>query len=232
MEHRRKADLSILARNQDKADFGVLARHAAPEPAIRNTLGAGEDAGLARLRAKDRLRGHDTAQRLEALHIGNEESEAAISSESETVRNSQTTTRSDRRQASIKPGGHSLSGPEQIITDTKTPVSKLSPVPQRLGYHNAGRITQGAGINAHPQPKRSMPDQPITQQIYIPNDMIGGIIGKGGTKINEIRQLSGSVIKIHEPLDDSNERLVTITGTTESNQMALYMLYSRLGMYL
>ena len=61
--------------------------------------------------------------------------------------------------------------------------------------------------------------------------MVGAIIGKGGAKINEIRQLSGSVIKINEPQDNSNERLVTITGTSECNQMALYMLYSRLGKY-
>jgi poly(rC)-binding protein 2/3/4 len=73
------------------------------------------------------------------------------------------------------------------------------------------------------------PSKPLTQQIYIPNDMVGAIIGKGGAKINEIRQLSGSVIKINEPTDNSNERLVTITGTQECNQMALYMLYSRLG---
>jgi hypothetical protein len=61
--------------------------------------------------------------------------------------------------------------------------------------------------------------------------MVGAIIGKGGAKINEIRHLSGSVIKINEPQDNSNERLVTITGTQECNQMALYMLYSRLGAF-
>jgi heterogeneous nuclear rnp K-like protein len=75
----------------------------------------------------------------------------------------------------------------------------------------------------------AIPGQPLTQQIFIPNDMVGAIIGKGGAKINEIRHLSGSVIKINEPQDNSNERLVTITGTQECNQMALYMLYSRLG---
>ncbi|KAG2182552.1 hypothetical protein INT43_007483, partial [Umbelopsis isabellina] len=66
------------------------------------------------------------------------------------------------------------------------------------------------------------------QQILIPNDMVGCIIGKGGSKINEIRQMSGSHIKIAEPHGNNNERLVTITGTPECNQMALYMLYSRL----
>ncbi|KAI8329428.1 hypothetical protein BC941DRAFT_443128 [Chlamydoabsidia padenii] len=67
-----------------------------------------------------------------------------------------------------------------------------------------------------------------SQQIFIPNEMVGCIIGKGGSKINEIRQISGSHIKIMDPMNDTNERLVTITGTHESNQMALYLLYSRL----
>ncbi|KAG0207227.1 hypothetical protein BGX28_001497 [Mortierella sp. GBA30] len=73
------------------------------------------------------------------------------------------------------------------------------------------------------------PGGSIAQQIYIPNDMVGSVIGKGGSKINEIRQMSGSHIKIAEPSNNGgNERLVTITGTQEANQMAIYMLYQRL----
>lgn len=95
------------------------------------------------------------------------------------------------------------------------------------GHHAAAPVAHGAAPTH--APNVAMPGQPLTQQIFIPNDMVGAIIGKGGAKINEIRQLSGSVIKINEPTDNSNERLVTITGTQECNQMALYMLYSRLG---
>ncbi|KAI5306050.1 hypothetical protein KEM56_002416 [Ascosphaera pollenicola] len=91
----------------------------------------------------------------------------------------------------------------------------------------AAPAAAAAGVPTQPM-GGAVPGQPTTQQIYIPNDMVGAIIGKGGAKINEIRQLSGSVIKINEPQDNSNERLVTITGTQECNQMALYMLYSRL----
>lgn len=96
--------------------------------------------------------------------------------------------------------------------------------------HHAGHAPQQSHAGAPQQPMQGLvPGQSLTQQIFIPNDMVGAIIGKGGAKINEIRQLSGSVIKINEPQDNSNERLVTITGTQECNQMALYMLYSRLG---
>lgn len=101
-------------------------------------------------------------------------------------------------------------------------------MPPHAGPH-AGPHVHG-GPQAQPmQHGAGMPGAPLTQQIYIPNDMVGAIIGKGGQKINEIRQISGSVIKINEPQDNSNERLVTITGTEECNRMALYMLYSRLG---
>jgi heterogeneous nuclear rnp K-like protein 2 len=78
----------------------------------------------------------------------------------------------------------------------------------------------------------SMPPQ--TQQIYIPNDLVGCIIGKGGNKINEIRSMSGSQIKIMEPgaqitggvAAPNGERLVVITGQPTSVQMAVQLLYS------
>src|SRR6201999_3416446 len=53
-----------------------------------------------------------------------------------------------------------------------------------------------------------------TQNIAIPSDMVGCIIGKGGSKISEIRRLSGSRISIAKtPHDESGERMFTIVGT-------------------
>lgn len=95
------------------------------------------------------------------------------------------------------------------------------------GHHHQPSHHQGHHASAS-QSHRNPPPGSQAQQIFIPNDMVGCIIGKGGSKINEIRQLSGSSIKIAEPHGNTHERLVTITGTPESNQMALYLLYSRL----
>jgi heterogeneous nuclear rnp K-like protein 2 len=71
----------------------------------------------------------------------------------------------------------------------------------------------------------------MEQKIYIPNDLVGCIIGKGGVKINEIRQLSQCMIKITEPGSTNtggaeNERLVVITGASHNIQMAVSMLYN------
>ncbi|KAE8214949.1 hypothetical protein CF327_g1715 [Tilletia walkeri] len=68
-----------------------------------------------------------------------------------------------------------------------------------------------------------------TQNISIPSDMVGCIIGKGGSKITEIRRVSGSRISIAKvPHDDSGERMFTIQGTAEANEKALFLLYSQL----
>ncbi|KAK0561064.1 RNA binding protein, heterogenous nuclear RNP-K like protein [Tilletia horrida] len=67
-----------------------------------------------------------------------------------------------------------------------------------------------------------------TQNISIPSDMVGCIIGKGGSKITEIRRVSGSRISIAKvPHDDSGERMFTIQGTAEANEKALFLLYSQ-----
>ena len=59
--------------------------------------------------------------------------------------------------------------------------------------------------------------------------MVGCIIGKGGSKITEIRRLSGSRISIAKvPHDETGERMFTIQGTPEANEKALFLLYNQL----
>jgi heterogeneous nuclear rnp K-like protein 2 len=68
-----------------------------------------------------------------------------------------------------------------------------------------------------------------TQNISIPSDMVGCIIGRGGSKITEIRRLSGSKISIAKaPHDETGERMFTIVGTPEANEKALFLLYNQL----
>ncbi|WVF69154.1 hypothetical protein IAT40_003929 [Kwoniella sp. CBS 6097] len=68
-----------------------------------------------------------------------------------------------------------------------------------------------------------------TQNISIPSDMVGCIIGRGGSKITEIRRLSGSRISIAKvPHDETGERMFTIQGTAEATERALMLLYSQL----
>ena len=68
-----------------------------------------------------------------------------------------------------------------------------------------------------------------TQNISIPADMVGCIIGRGGSKISEIRKSSGARISIAKaPHDDTGERMFTIMGSASANERALYLLYENL----
>ncbi|XP_064160342.1 poly(rC)-binding protein 4 isoform X1 [Anguilla rostrata] len=68
--------------------------------------------------------------------------------------------------------------------------------------------------------------QTTSQELLIPNDLIGSIIGRQGTKINEIRQVSGAQIKIGSQLDSTSDRHVTITGSPISINLAQYLITS------
>ncbi|TKS71920.1 Poly(rC)-binding protein 3 [Collichthys lucidus] len=56
--------------------------------------------------------------------------------------------------------------------------------------------------------------------------LIGSIIGRQGTKINEIRQVSGAQIKIGSQIDSTSDRHVTITGTPIAINLAQYLITS------
>lgn len=68
-----------------------------------------------------------------------------------------------------------------------------------------------------------------TQNISIPSDMVGCIIGRAGSKISEIRKSSGARISIAKaPHDETGERMFTIMGSAGANEKALYLLYENL----
>ncbi|KAM8852301.1 poly(rC)-binding protein 3 isoform 1-T1 [Synchiropus picturatus] len=69
-----------------------------------------------------------------------------------------------------------------------------------------------------------------SQELAIPNDFIGCIIGRQGSKINEIRQVSGAHIKIASATEGSAMRQVTITGSPASISVAQYLINASLEM--
>uniref|UniRef100_A0A2K5JV09 Heterogeneous nuclear ribonucleoprotein K n=1 Tax=Colobus angolensis palliatus TaxID=336983 RepID=A0A2K5JV09_COLAP len=70
----------------------------------------------------------------------------------------------------------------------------------------------------------------ITTQVTIPKDLAGSIIGKGGQQIKQIRLESGASIKIDEPSEGSEDRIITITGTQDQIQNAQYLLQNSVNM--
>ncbi|KAF2708862.1 hypothetical protein K504DRAFT_290390 [Pleomassaria siparia CBS 279.74] len=91
------------------------------------------------------------------------------------------------------------------------------------------RSGSDAAIRPPPPTHTEDGEEMQTQNISIPSDMVGCIIGRAGSKISEIRKSSGARISIAKaPHDESGERMFTITGSAGSNEKALYLLYENL----
>lgn len=73
---------------------------------------------------------------------------------------------------------------------------------------------------------------PITLRLIVPASQCGSIIGKGGSKIKEIRELTGASIQVaSEMLPGSTERAVTVSGKLDAivecfKQVSLIILES------
>ncbi|MCL4130315.1 UNVERIFIED_CONTAM: hypothetical protein GTU68_045223 [Idotea baltica] len=86
--------------------------------------------------------------------------------------------------------------------------------PQFLGqmYQNNG---SGSGSGSQ--------RPPITLRLIVPASQCGSLIGKGGSKIKEIREVTGASIQVaSEMLPNSTERAVTVSGTSEAITQCIY----------
>ncbi|XP_061837139.1 poly(rC)-binding protein 4 [Nerophis lumbriciformis] len=123
---------------------------------------------------------------------------------------------------SVAQGGLDLQQAYTLQNQYGIPHSELAKLHQLSMQQGLNPVAQPAstiipGMDANAQ---------TSQELLIPNDLIGSIIGRQGTKINEIRQVSGAQIKIGSQLDGTSDRHVTITGTPVSINLAQYLITS------
>jgi transcription antitermination factor NusA-like protein len=103
------------------------------------------------------------------------------------------------------------------------------------GGHGGGYMPQqqqayGGGGGAYGAPA---PDNGQQQTIIIPvpDYLIGTVIGKGGSNIKDVRQRSGSQIRIADLVQGQTDRMVTISGTARSNEIAVALVYEKMNSY-
>ncbi|XP_017208598.1 poly(rC)-binding protein 4 isoform X4 [Danio rerio] len=124
------------------------------------------------------------------------------------------------------PGAVLLAGNQAYTVQNQygIPHSELAKLHQLSMQQGLGPIAQATATQVLPGIESS--SQTASQELLIPNDLIGSIIGRQGTKINEIRQVSGAQIKIGSQLDSTSDRHVTITGSPISINLAQYLITS------
>lgn len=81
--------------------------------------------------------------------------------------------------------------------------------------------------NSYSVPNTTLPS--ISQNIYVANQFIGSVIGKGGKNIKEVRNATGTQIKVQDPSESGpNDRKIIVTGGQTNIQMAIYLINNRI----
>merc|ERR1712110_61381 len=116
----------------------------------------------------------------------------------------------------------------QQLTKVGLPMSVMSGMnPLSNGIINPAALALLTGQARNPSQQQS-------HEMTVPNELIGCIIGKGGSKVAEIRQLSGAMIRISNCEDRDApanlDRTITITGNAESVALAQYLINMRISM--
>lgn len=129
--------------------------------------------------------------------------------------------------------------PSQEMTGlSKNPLAGLAAlglagIPSNTGGLNPTALAALAGSQLRTTVNRTQAANTQQHEMTVPNDLIGCIIGKGGTKIAEIRQISGAMIRIsncEEREGGNTDRTITISGNPDAVALAQYLINMRISM--
>ncbi|EPY51949.1 U1 snRNP-associated protein Usp108 [Schizosaccharomyces cryophilus OY26] len=90
------------------------------------------------------------------------------------------------------------------------------------------RATQYYPYSGPSIPLNASSNQIITQKLSVPSNVLEAVLSQVPTKLQEISQSTNVHIDIEQGNSQSNVTLLTVTGTSESNQTALMTIYALL----
>lgn len=98
--------------------------------------------------------------------------------------------------------------------------------PRVFMEERGGMPARGGAPAGYPvgPPRHSAAGPVTTQQVSIPADLAGLVIGKAGQRIKQVRLDSGADVELSDNVGGTNDRIITITGTLQQIQAAQYMM--------
>ncbi|XP_035220494.1 poly(rC)-binding protein 3-like isoform X2 [Stegodyphus dumicola] len=131
-------------------------------------------------------------------------------------------------QAYALPGQYALPHPDLSKLQHLATLQHASTAPLLPGHTTSPQAWASlAAANSVRSLNRAAVTPSSTAEMTVSNELIGCIIGKGGTKINEIRQISGAIVKVSNTEEGSKDRTVTITGSPAAVNCAQYLINAR-----
>eukprot|EP00270_Netrium_digitus_P004411 TRINITY_DN1548_c0_g1_i2.p1 TRINITY_DN1548_c0_g1~~TRINITY_DN1548_c0_g1_i2.p1 ORF type:complete len:238 (-),score=66.73 TRINITY_DN1548_c0_g1_i2:290-925(-) len=137
-------------------------------------------------------------------------------------------------------GGGSYSAGQALPSPQFSSYSQVSPQLQQQNYQQQTQM-QGYSPSEQQQQQKlqqlELPKAPMQTvavgragdgssilQLAVPTSVVGSIIGRGGSNIAQIRNISGARVNVQEVQEGGHDRIVEISGTPEQLQAAQSLL--------
>lgn len=119
----------------------------------------------------------------------------------------------------VYPSGGSLVGPA-----AGAPIVGIAPLMGPYGGYKGDAGDWSRSLYSAPRDETSTKE--FSLRLVCPTGNIGGVIGKGGVIINQIRQESGAVIKV-DSSTEGDDCLITISAKEVKSQSICFVNYER-----
>lgn len=114
-------------------------------------------------------------------------------------------------------------------------MSQINPINQQMGYGMQNPIqgqftlsSPAASLNTRPGDTNTQPDGKVAQELFVPQNHIGLVIGRGGKNLKDIRLTTGCYVKVNEEIPGSIDRKLTLIGNLYGIQNAIVLINNKI----
>ena len=135
------------------------------------------------------------------------------------------------RASPARDGARKAAAPTPAVPTTPEGVQNAGSAPASRGLETVTAL-RGAGLAADAAPEvGDEGSDVVTVTVAVPAAASGSIIGRGGSNIRQVRELSGARVKMHEATPGATKRMVEMTGTLVQVAAAQQMIDGLLGQH-
>ncbi|RZC86689.1 hypothetical protein C5167_030040 [Papaver somniferum] len=109
---------------------------------------------------------------------------------------------------------------KKVISIRPVSNSKSNALIQSPGIHLVPNYSISPVVVAPAAPPAHAPGSDMMMEMTILEALAGGFIGKGGSNISRIRNVSGATIKISGPTRDKDHRVIHLSGSSQAVDLA------------
>lgn len=119
--------------------------------------------------------------------------------------------------------------------NTMNTMNPMNPMNPQMGFGMQNQVpgqftlnSPAASLNTKPGETSTQPDGKVAQELFVPQNHIGLVIGRGGKNLKDIRLTTGCYVKVNEEILGSPDRKLTLIGNLYGIQNAIVLINNKI----